>query len=166
LIFPEPFVVFPMAHPLKVFYAGEVSVSEQTVQQTLVTGAHVSNKMILVVEDDDLTRKFLTAFFRTMGYDVTVAATGEQALTKISGSLPGLVVTDYQLPGMDGVGMVRSLRVSGCRIPSILISGFLSDEVDQEAQEAGFAAIMRKPLELAALQEHVAALLPLQGGHA
>lgn len=117
---------------------------------------------LLIVEDDDLTRKFLTGFFGNMGYAVSVASTAEQALRIAGDVMPGLVLTDFQLPGMDGIGMVRSLKNAGHRVPFILISGFLTDDVETEAREAGVALVLRKPLELSMLQESVRALLPIK----
>jgi DNA-binding response OmpR family regulator len=121
---------------------------------------------LLIVEDDDLTRKFLTGFFGTMGYAVSVAATAEQALRIADEVNPGLVLTDFQLPGMDGIGMVRSLRNAGHRVPFILISGFLTEEVEMEAKDAGIALVLRKPLELSMLQDSVRSLLPIPGSPA
>jgi DNA-binding response OmpR family regulator len=119
---------------------------------------------LLIVEDDDLTRKFLTGFFGEIGYAVSVAATAEQALRIAGEVMPGLVMTDFQLPGMDGIGMVRSLKNAGHRVPFILISGFLTDDVVSEAREVGIAVVLRKPLELTMLLESVRSLLPVAGG--
>jgi len=140
-----------------------VCVNIHSEQQMTVTAREVGGgaRKLLIVEDDDLTRKFLMAFFGTKGYQVSVAATAEEAL-RIAGEIsPGLVLTDFQLPGMDGIGMVRSLRNAGHRVPFILISGFLSADIEAEAQEAGVAVILRKPLELAVLHDSVQSLFPV-----
>lgn len=121
-------------------------------------------RRLLIVEDDDLTRKFLMGFFGNMGYAVSVAATAEQALRIAGDIMPGLVLTDFQLPGMDGIGMVRSLRNAGHRVPFILISGFLTEDVESEAKDAGVAVVLRKPLELSMLKDSVHALLPTAEG--
>lgn len=137
--------------------------SEQQVAMEARAAGRIARRL-LIVEDDDLTRKFLMAFFGTKGYQVSVAATAEEAL-RIAGEIgPGLVLTDFQLPGMDGIGMVRSLRSAGHRVPFILISGFLTADIEEEAQEAGVAVILRKPLELEVLRESVQTLFPVDAG--
>jgi CheY-like chemotaxis protein len=164
-LFSTFFVSKRLARPLRNFGQEDHVITSfaQQEQQRVGVVEEPGTSRLLIVEDDDLTRKFLTGFFGTMGYSVSVAATAEQAIRIAGDVMPGLVLTDFQLPGMDGIGMVRSLKNAGHRVPFILISGFLTEDVEAEAKDAGIALVLRKPLELSMLQDSVRSLLPIPG---
>jgi CheY-like chemotaxis protein len=144
-----------------------VKSTEEHVSETnkTMTAIHTTRwsapvQRILLAEDDDLSRKFLVALFTRMGYDVIATTTGTEAAEKLGREHIDMLVTDYQLPGLDGLHLLRTLRARDRSTPVILISGFLSDTVEQEARDAGVSAILRKPIDLPSLQERVTALLP------
>jgi CheY-like chemotaxis protein len=164
-LFSAFFLSERLARPLRNFGQEDHVITSFAQQEQPRVGVveNAGASRLLIVEDDDLTRKFLTGFFGTMGYSVSVAATAEQAIRIAGDVMPGLVLTDFQLPGMDGIGMVRSLKNAGHRVPFILISGFLTEDVEAEAKDAGIALVLRKPLELSMLQDSVRSLLPIPG---
>src|SRR5512140_2002314 len=110
-------------------------------------------KRILVVEDDELFRKSLYLFLTTLGYDVVAVEYPVQALKIVAEQMPDLIVTDYQLPEMTGVEMAKSIRNHGRHVPVVLISGYLSEEVQADAHAAGIDAMLKKPAELANLRD-------------
>ena len=65
---------------------------------------------ILIVDDETQIRRALDINLRAHGYDVALAATGEEALTEAAAALPDLVLLDLGLPGLDGVDVIRGLR--------------------------------------------------------
>jgi two-component system chemotaxis response regulator CheY len=67
---------------------------------------------VLVVDDDDLIRARLAALLRMTNFDVEVAASGEEALRVLSGAPCQIVLTDWQMPDMDGLALCRYLRTA------------------------------------------------------
>jgi two-component system cell cycle response regulator len=73
----------------------------------------VSPCRVLVVDDDDLVRARLTALLRMAGYEVEAAASGEDALRIMSANHCQILLTDWQMPDMDGLSLCRQIR-AGC----------------------------------------------------
>lgn len=117
------------------------------------------NKRILLVEDDELFRRSLLSYLGILGYEAVVAASAEEALEKQEHEPIDLVLTDFHLLRMNGIDLVRTLRSTGSKIPAILISGFLSEEVRQMASEVRIDAVLRKPADLLKLKDLLPGLL-------
>ena len=67
---------------------------------------------VLIVDDDDLVRARLAALLRMSNFDVEVAGSGEEALSILSNSPCRIVLTDWQMPDMDGLALCRYLRTA------------------------------------------------------
>jgi len=65
---------------------------------------------VLVVDDDFVTRSFITDFLNTHGFEVAGFADAEQALASIKENRPQLILSDWEMPGMDGLELCRRLR--------------------------------------------------------
>jgi two-component system chemotaxis response regulator CheY len=106
-------------------------------------------KSILVVDDTRSMRKMVAAVLAGAGYDVAEAGDGIEALDLAKGRRFDLVVTDHNMPRMDGVTLVRELRTMADYDPVALI--VLSTEVDpavkQRGREAGATGWMAKPFD-------------------
>lgn len=101
----------------------------------------------LVVDDSAITRRILVNTLRTVGFDPILEATnGKQALQLCDESVD-LVITDWNMPGMGGVEMVRNLRTnpSFAKLPILLISARNVGEDVVEAARAGVNGYMVKP---------------------
>lgn len=101
---------------------------------------------ILLVDDDALQAVTRKCILERVGHFVHVCAAGAQALdflrARDSHSVR-LVVTDHQMPGMNGPEFVRNLRKEGCRLPVVVLSGY----ADVEDEYDGLNVICRvKPL--------------------
>ncbi len=68
------------------------------------------NKSILVVDDDPMTLRLLNHHLAGLGYDILTARSGEEAIDRLSGSPPTMVITDWCMPGISGIGLCRHLR--------------------------------------------------------
>ena len=76
---------------------------------------------VLVVDDEPQIRRALAVNLQARGYDVDVAATGEEALRMAGGTHPDVVLLDLGLPGIDGTDVVRGLR-GWSEVPIIILS--------------------------------------------
>jgi len=103
-------------------------------------------KTILIVEDSLPVRDFIeAAVLRPAGFETLVAGDGQQGLQVARESRPDLIVTDFHLPGMDGLAMVRQLRAEGRCPPVVLVTVEPSSALAGEALRAGVAEYLAKP---------------------
>lgn len=117
---------------------------------------------ILVVEDNDVTRKMLRVTLEAEGYAVIEAPDARVALTAARKQMPDLVLQDLILPDADGFELARQLRAlpGGREVPIVALSGFLGRIDDARTADAGFTALLVKPIEPSRLAEAVNLLLP------
>ena len=82
---------------------------------------------ILIVDDEEVLRDVLDAVLRREGFEVTMASSGEEALSVLdSDDNIDLVILDIMLPGISGIDTLRSLRISNPSLPVIIITAFSS----------------------------------------
>lgn len=111
---------------------------------------------ILVIDDEPVVRSLVSAALMDAGYEVVAAADGEQGLRTARALLPGLVILDVGLPGINGWDVLRRLRAcpEHYRTPVIVLSGLLEDEERRLARSLG-AEPVAKPFTPAALLQAV-----------
>jgi two-component system response regulator MprA len=114
---------------------------------------------ILVVDDDAAVREALRRTLTLGGYEVQMAADGEQALEAVVQSLPEAVVLDIGLPGMDGLELCRRVRRLGNRVPILMLTGrdAVADRID--GLDVGADDYMVKPFDVGELKARLRALL-------
>ena len=85
--------------------------------------------MALVVDDDPIVRRFISAVLRMSGFQVLEAPDATQALVvfQAGGSAVDLVITDVQMPGMNGCDLARKLLAAQPNLPILLVSGSHSE---------------------------------------
>ena len=106
-----------------------------------------SQQRILIVEDEDNARKGYEALLRKWDFEVLGVGTGEDALAKFQEFNPQVMLADVELPGMNGLDLLRHLGDEIERIPVIIITGRGSDERVVQAIEAGAFWYIEKPLK-------------------
>ena len=113
---------------------------------------------ILVVEDEKSVRDILKAAMEYYGYKVTAACDGQEGLEYFNnGGGFKLVITDINMPVMDGIELARSIRNSARpNIPIIAITGFV---VDKKTERDLFNSVIGKPFDLASLEKVISQLL-------
>jgi diguanylate cyclase (GGDEF)-like protein len=104
---------------------------------------------VLVVDDEASLRGFLRAVLEQLGFEVREAGDGAAALAEFSGWQPDLVVTDWLMPGMDGIELVRRLRETevGKTTFVLLLTQLNDDDKLVEAFAAGVDDFIGKPLK-------------------
>ncbi len=103
-------------------------------------------KKLLVVDDDALIRQSLSEVLRLEGYDVDEASSGGDALRALGESEPDLVITDFNMPEVDGMQLLREIRARRPGLPVILITGYGTVEQAVEAMKAGAYDYVSKPI--------------------
>jgi DNA-binding NtrC family response regulator len=106
-----------------------------------------SLQRILIVEDEENARKGYEALLRKWNYEVLGVGSGEDALAKFPEFRPGVILADVELPGMNGLDLLRHLGEEIQHIPVIIITGRGSDERVVQAIEAGAFWYIEKPLK-------------------
>ena len=117
---------------------------------------------ILVIDDSPTFRDELRHALEAEGYHVLTAETGEEGLRVASDARPHAMIVDGQLPGIDGVTVIRRIRLDAAlrRLPCILLTGAEPDEgAELRALETGADAFVRKDGDLAVVLARVAAVL-------
>lgn len=114
-------------------------------------------KVVLIVEDDDISRKILMHSIQRLGYNVIGAMTGREALTKAMEELPSVVFMDLNLPDISGVETTRRLREIRTmqNVPIIAITASNSAEDQEAAYRAGCDDYITKPADPKRLEELV-----------
>lgn len=104
---------------------------------------------ILVVEDSATIAMVLQAALEKEGYNVIVCKDGLEALKMTLTHRPQLVITDAQMPRMDGYSLLRSIKANAltANIPVIMLTGRASSNEEQKALEAGFFDFIPKPIQ-------------------
>jgi CheY-like chemotaxis protein len=103
-------------------------------------------KKILVVDDDPVIAKSFDRVLSGKGYAVITAATGEEALSKLSSETYDLVFTDIKMPGMSGIEVAERVKASQPWLPVVIVTGYGSVDNEARAAAAGVAGFLRKPL--------------------
>jgi two-component system, cell cycle response regulator DivK len=110
----------------------------------------VASKLILVVEDNDKSRKLVRDVLTFKGYEVIEAETGEEGVRLAQARPPSLVLMDIRLPRIDGVEALRRLRaeLATQEIPVMAMTASVMTEDRQTIMGAGFDAYQGKPIKL------------------
>ncbi|MDF1548331.1 MAG: response regulator [Bacteroidales bacterium] len=102
---------------------------------------------ILIVEDDFGSREFLYSLIKLEGYDVKQASNGEEGLEVYKEYHPDLVISDIQMPKMDGLEMLSQLRSDKSDAIFIITTAFGSEDYAIEALRLGANNYLKKPID-------------------
>lgn len=103
--------------------------------------------LVMMVEDNAMNRKLMRDILE-IRFDVTEATSAEEAQELLKEITPDLILMDLQLPGMDGLTLVRKLKADPDQrdIPIVAVSAHAMQEIMDEASAAGCLAYVTKPL--------------------
>jgi CheY-like chemotaxis protein len=108
---------------------------------------------LLVVEDDQDLREVMLESLGFIDAQIISAENGAMALEMIESFNPDLILSDFNMPIMNGLEMLKNLRQKGCQTPVILLSGYSSSNHKAEAKEWGAWDFLDKPFEIDKLTE-------------
>jgi len=118
---------------------------------------------ILIVDDDDNVRRLLSALLISEGYHVVEAGNGLEALHKLKQRHVDLVISDYRMPGFDGLQLLAVCRIVWPDIAVIITSGDSSDW-SERAMSEGAQAWVAKPWERTCLIDTVRQAIETMSG--
>ncbi|MDE2059760.1 MAG: response regulator [candidate division NC10 bacterium] len=113
---------------------------------------------ILIAGDSPEIRELLFEVFSSIGYAVSCAQDGLEALASLQAERYDLLITDYRMPRLDGLALLGCLDAGSNRPPSILITAQSAPNLAEEAKQAGATLVLFKPFaipDLVALVEAI-----------
>ena len=114
-------------------------------------------KVILVIDDSATVRKFVSAGLTMQGFNVIAACDGMDALEKLPSWTFDLVITDLNMPNMDGFEFIRSLRENAQyqELPVIILSSLGDPTSIETGRKLGVSSYLMKPFSLEKIQYEV-----------
>eukprot|EP01038_Epipyxis_sp_PR26KG_P019192 gene19192-27184_t len=106
-------------------------------------------KNVLVVDDSSSVRQVVGIALKSAGYDVIEACDGRDALGKLTGQKVHLIISDVNMPNMDGLSFVKAAKLLPAYkfTPVIMLTTEASDAMKQQGQASGAKAWMVKPFQ-------------------
>ncbi len=131
--------------------------------QAAISGYTGRRQRVLIVDDVATNRALLVDMLKPIGFELSEAAGGAQALEQVAARAPDLVLMDVMMPVMDGLEAIRRLRrLSGLeRLPVIAVSASASGADQRSCLAAGASSFIAKPIKQEALLQQIGAHLGL-----
>lgn len=106
-------------------------------------------KKVLVVDDNQDAINILSAILKKAGYLVGVAKDGQEALQKLNGDIPALILLDVMMPKMDGYEVCKAIKTNPAvsQIPILMISAKTDGVSQKRGLEVGAADYLMKPIQ-------------------
>ena len=119
------------------------------------------SKTILIVDDSSSMRQVVGMALRSSGYEVIEAVDGEDALNKLDGRKIHLVISDVNMPNMDGISFIREMKQRPAYkfVPVIMLTTEGAEDKKKAGQDAGAKAWVVKPFQPQQMLAVVAKLL-------
>lgn len=108
---------------------------------------------ILIVDDEEHIRSLLETYLTRQGFKTSQAKDGDEAFEIIAVEKPDLIFLDIQLPGMDGVGILKVVKKRYPSIAVVMISGNATEEIAKQTLEIGAFDYINKPVDLDKVSE-------------
>src|SRR5438874_3286305 len=125
-----------------------------------------SRAQILVVDDDAVSRKILAQLLASAGHQCRECEDGTEALELIRAQQPSLLLLDFDMPGLNGTEVLKSLRSDRdplvAQIPAIMLTGHGGEESEVRCLQAGADDFVTKPINPAVLRARIETQLRLR----
>ena len=136
----------------------ETSVPDRQEHETIADDA-LRGLRVLVVDDDEEVRNYVSTVFRASGADVRIATSARAALDVLHDWPADVVLSDLAMPGADGFDLLHWIRTSAHErvrtLPVVALTAFAMPEDRQRVMEGGFQGFVAKPVEPARLREAI-----------
>ncbi len=121
--------------------------------------SNTSRAQILVVDDDAVSRKILARLLASAGYQCHECEDGAEALALVHAKRPSLLLLDFDMPGLNGTEVLKTLRSDSdpaiAQIPAIMLTGHGSEESEVRCLQAGADDFVTKPVNAAVLRARI-----------
>lgn len=111
------------------------------------------NKKVFVVDDSSMTLQFFQHFSELISAEVVLFSSPEEAIQKINGDPISVIVSDVEMPGMDGFEMMRKILETHPGVPFFMMSG--KPMYAQQAREMGAVDFFHKPFSMTVAMERI-----------
>lgn len=118
-------------------------------------------KKLLIADDKETSRELIRTVLEPLGYEITEAADGIEAVRFAREVHPDLIVLDLHMPGLDGFGVLAQLRADKgfAKTPIMALTASAMQGDRERALDAGFSSYVTKPIPLSELRAEVQRLL-------
>ncbi len=107
----------------------------------------MDKKRILVADDDQATRDAVADLLEDEGYEVALAANGQAAIALAASFQPDIVLTDLNMPELDGAGVLAHIKNTSPTTPVIIFTADTTIDAERKAQSLGVHDYLNKPLD-------------------
>lgn len=107
--------------------------------------------VISIIDDDASMRSALLALMHSLAFTASAHESAEAMLASNEPHTADCVITDIQMPGLDGFGLIGALRAMGSEVPVIVITGRTEERLRDRAISSGAFCFLRKPFQTEAL---------------
>ena len=126
-----------------------ISEPQKSKEPTLPIEDLIKDCRVLVAEDTPATQFLLRRMLEAAGAKVTMVCNGKELLKTFSETPEqfNAILTDVQMPGMDGLEATRKLRDLGCKSPIVILTADVVSQTREEATQAGATSVLAKPID-------------------
>ncbi len=117
----------------------------------------------LLIDDDEFVRDSLRLMFESRNCPLSTVETAEEAIEVLNGQDYDIIITDYKLPGMNGIELCRRLRESHPHLMKILITAYGSQALAVAAEDIGIHELIEKPITSEAFEASLSRLFTRAG---
>jgi two-component system chemotaxis response regulator CheY len=117
---------------------------------------------VLIVDDSSTMRKIISRSLRQAGLpvdDIYEAGDGIEGLSVLQGKTVGLILSDINMPNMDGLEFIKQVRANGNKVPVVMITTEGGEDILKEAMASGASDSIKKPFTPDQLNEKLGGLL-------
>lgn len=112
-------------------------------------------KRILIVDDQKGVRRLLEELFKRDGWEVQVAADGQEAVDKVAESLPDIVLMDMKMPNMNGLEASQRILKKHGDLDIVMMTAYGEMDIVKEALDVGVKRCITKPFDIINLRDTV-----------
>ena len=116
-------------------------------------------KKLLIVDDESGIVEEVKTYFLEEGYEVSTADTGKEGLAALEKFRPDLMLLDMKLPDISGIAVLKICKQKYPATKVIVITGYVDQQIIDEAERLGRDAFLQKPFNLERLQQEIDVLL-------
>ena len=113
----------------------------------------LKKKRILLIDDDEWIRDSLSLFFEDEGCHLITVESAEEGMEALKKQDYDIIIVDYRLPGMDGLGFLEKIKDSHPDTSTLLITAYGSKDVFLKAQSIGVQGFIDKPFTVKTIEE-------------